>query len=318
MVHDVVTIDTRYDDRPELAAAYLLTGGSRVAFVETNTAFAVPRLREALDAAGKRPEDVQYVFLTHIHLDHAGGAGQLMAACPHAELLAHPKAVPHVVDPSRIVAGATEVYGEEAFQRLYGEILPVDAGRVRALEDGETVHLGDRPLTAWHTRGHANHHLVLHDPLADTVFTGDAFGLLYPSLQARGPFVIPSTTPTDFDASAAHETVDRVMALGSGRIHPTHFGPHPLVPELAEQLHRLLDDHAAIVEQADAAGLQGEALDRACLDGVWDALDAALARRGLAGDASARDALRFDAELNAQGLAFAVRKLRYKRSLAHG
>jgi len=318
MSHDVVTIDTHYDDRDDLAAAYLLTGGDEVAFVETNTAFAVPRLLGALQAAGRSPEDVRYIAITHIHLDHAGGAGQLMAACPHATLLAHPKAARHAIDPSRIVKGATEVYGEEPFARLYGEVIAVAEERVRILDDGETVHLGDRPLTAWHTRGHANHHLVLHDPAADTVFTGDAFGLLYPSLQRHGPFVVPSTTPTDFDPEAAHASVDRIADLGTTWLHPTHFGRHARVPALSDQLHRLLDGHAAIVDRADADGLEGAALDEACLDGVWALFDAHLEAAGLGGDAAARAQLHFDALLNAQGLAFAVRKRRYKRSLADG
>lgn len=318
MSHDVVTIDTRYNDASDLAAAYLLTGGDEVAFVETNTAFAVPRLLEALQAAGRSPEDVRYVFITHIHLDHAGGAGQLMAACPHATLLAHPKAAAHAIDPSRIIAGATQVYGAEDFARLYGEVWPVPEERVRVLQDGETVHLADRPLTAWHTRGHANHHLVLHDPAADTVYTGDSFGLLYPSLQRHGPFVVPSTTPTDFDPEAAHASVDRIAALGTAWLHPTHFGRHAMIPALTAQLHHLLDGHAALVDRADADGLVGEELDQACLDGVWALFDVHLDQAGLGGDAAARQRLHFDAVLNAQGLAFAVKKRRYKRSLAGG
>ncbi len=317
MPADVLTLDTHYAHRDDLAAAYLLTGGDEVAFVETNTALAVPRLLEALRRAGKRPEDVRYIAITHIHLDHAGGAGPLMQACPNATLLAHPLAATHAIDPSRIEAGARQVYGE-AFDALYGEIVPVPEGRVHALGDGETVMLGDRPLVAWHTAGHAKHHLVLHDPDADTVYTGDSFGLLYPSLQAHGPFVVPSTTPTDFDPEAAHASVDRIAGLGTRWLHPTHFGRHAMVPALADQLHRLIAAHAAVVDQADAAGLDGDALDGACVDAVTRLFDEALSRHGFAGDAEAASQLRFDAELNAQGLAFAVRKRRFKRAKASG
>lgn len=318
MTSGVHTVDTGYAGMTDLAAAYLVVDGDEAAFVETNTSASVPRLLEALAAAGRTPEQVRYVAITHIHLDHAGGAGVLMDACPNATLLAHPKAAPHAVDPSRIIAGATKVYGEQAFAELYGEVRPVPEERVRVLEDGETVSLGGRTLTAWHTRGHANHHFVLHDDVADTVFTGDAFGLLYPALQRNGPFVVPSTTPTDFDPEAAHAAVDRIVALGTATLHPTHFGAHPMRAELADQLHRLLDGHAAIVDAADAQDLPDDALDAFCDERVERLMAGALDRAGFGGDAQAAQQLTFDAKLNAQGLAFAVRKRRYKRAKARG
>jgi glyoxylase-like metal-dependent hydrolase (beta-lactamase superfamily II) len=316
----VTTIDTAYAGHDHVAAAYLLhdrDGAEEVfAFVETNTNAAVPRLLAALHAAGGRPEQVRYVIVTHIHLDHAGGVGALMAALPHATLLAHPRAAPHAIDPSRIEAGARNVYGD-AFDALYGTLLPVPEHRVTVLEDGEAVSLGARTLRAWHTRGHANHHLVLHDDGADTVFTGDAFGLLYPTLQGEGVLAVPSTTPTDFDPPAAKASVDRILALGAGAVHPTHFGEHrgrARLEDAGAQLHALLDAHAAIAHEADAAGLDGEALDAFCLRGVEAALRGALAQRGLPDSAWPR--LSWDAQLNAQGVAFLVRKWRYKRANA--
>ncbi|MEZ4384491.1 MAG: MBL fold metallo-hydrolase, partial [Nannocystaceae bacterium] len=124
---DVRTIDTLYLGNPRFAACFLLTEGERAAFVETNTNFAVPRLLEALRASGRRPEDVDYVIVTHVHLDHAGGASKLMAACPNATLLAHPRAAPHLIDPSKLVASARQVYGAERFAALYGEIEAIAA-----------------------------------------------------------------------------------------------------------------------------------------------------------------------------------------------
>ena len=313
---DIVTIDTHYTGRDGVAACYLIVDGDEAAFVETNTSAAVPALLDALAGAGLTPEAVKYVIITHIHLDHAGGAGVLMDACPNATLLAHPKAAPHAVDPSRIVAGATEVYGEENFAALYGEVRPVAEQRVRALEDGASVTLGGRTLTFLHTRGHANHHFVVHDSAANAVFSGDSFGILYPGVQSNGVFAFPSTTPTDFDPDAAHASVDRIVNTGAERVYFTHFGSSTELSTIAAQLHRLLDAQAAIVDDADDDALSEAEVDARCLEQTRALFEAELVAHQLADDAEARALVAFDVELNAQGLAFAVKKRRFKRSRA--
>jgi len=313
----VRTIDCEYTDRPGIAAAYLIQDAGQAAFIETNTALAVPTLLAALADEGLAPEQVRWIVITHVHLDHAGGAGQLMQACPNATLLAHPKAARHAIDPSRIEAGARQVYGEH-FDALYGELLPIDSERVRALDDGESFELGERTLTVHHTRGHANHHFVVHDPGADAVFTGDSFGILYPALQRYRTCAFPSTTPTDFDAPAAKDSIDRIVALGASRVFPTHFGEHTELSVIAEQLKPLLDAHAAIVDAADQADVSDDALDAYCHKHIEPVFEGILDAAGLADDSQARSIVRFDRDLNAQGLAFAVRKRRYKRKKARG
>jgi glyoxylase-like metal-dependent hydrolase (beta-lactamase superfamily II) len=313
---EVHTIDTFYTGRPELAAAYLIEGGEGAAFVETNTTGALPRLLAALDAHGLEPAQVRYVIITHIHLDHAGGAGALMAACENATLLAHPRAAPHAIDPTRIVAGAKKVYGDARFDELYGEIVPVPEARVRVVEDEEEIDLGARPLRFLHTRGHANHHFCIHDLRAEAVFTGDAFGLLYPSLQRNGVLALPSTTPTDFDAPAARASVERIRASGATRVFPTHFGVHTDIDGAAAALDRQLEAYGEIVDEGDHSGREGEELDEFCLARTRELMRAQLEQRGLASDADALAQIELDTELNAQGLAFAVRKRRYKRSQA--
>src|SRR5690606_13064670 len=206
-MRDVRTIDSGYMGQRGVAAAFLVHDAGEAAFVETSTALAAPRMLRALEEEGLRPEQVRYVVITHVHLDHAGGASALMRACPEATLLAHPRAARHAIDPSRLVASATAVYGEARFRELYGAIEPIPAQRVRAVDDGEVLPLGRRELSFLHTRGHANHHFVVHDRAAGGVFTGDAFGIGYPALQTDGRFVFPSTSPTDFDPVAARESL---------------------------------------------------------------------------------------------------------------
>jgi glyoxylase-like metal-dependent hydrolase (beta-lactamase superfamily II) len=299
----LLTIDCEYVS-PGLAAAFLRVQGDEAAFIETNTTHAVPRLLAALAEQRLDPAQVRYVIVTHVHLDHAGGASALMAACPNATLLAHPRAARHLIDPARLVASARTVYGDARFDALYGTIEPIDAARVRTLEDGEAVALGDSTLRFLHTRGHANHHFVVHDEARDTVFTGDAFGLSYPRLQRAGRFAFPSTSPTDYDGEAALATVDRILGLGTRTACLTHFGE--------------VDDLHVIAEQLRAWFARSNALMRECV-GRTDAeafvrgrLEAELLRAsadvGLALDAEDRALLMFDLALNAQGLVFAANR----------
>ncbi len=293
----LVTIDCDYVG-PEIACAYLRIEGDECAFIEANTSRATPRLLDALARAGKAPEDVRWIIVTHVHLDHAGGAASLMRACPNATLLAHPRAARHLIDPARIIAGATAVYGEARFRELYGEIQPIDAARVRSLDDGARVPFGAAELTFLHTRGHANHHFVVHDPAADTVFTGDAFGLVYPRLQRRGLLAFPSTSPTDFDADAALASIARIVGLGTSTVALTHFGVHREVRELADQVRAWLYLSARLVEAGGhAAELEAELVGE---------MERVAEERGMPLDADDLRLLSLDLGLNAQGLAHAA------------
>lgn len=308
MAHTITTIDTGYMG-PERAAAYLLRDGDLAAFVETNTTLAVPRLLDALAAQGLTPEQVRLVAVTHVHLDHAGGAAALLAACPNATLLAHPRAARHLIDPSRLVASAVAVYGRDAFEALYGSIEPVAAERVQVMEDGDRVQLGDATLTFLHTRGHANHHAVIVDDVAAAVFTGDAFGLAYPELAG---FTFPSTSPTDFDPDEAHKAIDRILATGAERVFLTHYGEHRALDAMARSLHQQLDLYAALLAEAASPETPDDAIDALCAARVTAIFDAELRQRGLDTPAT-RALLGVDTDLNAQGVAFAARRQRASR-----
>jgi len=313
----IVTIDTHYLDRNEFAAAYLLIEGDRAAFIDNNTNAAVPRLLAALDEHGLRPDQVAYVIITHVHLDHAGGTSALAAACPEATVIAHPRAAPHVIDPARLVESASAVYGAEEFRRIYGTIEPVPAERVRRMEDGEVLAFGTRALQFLHTRGHANHHFCVADSATDAIFTGDAFGLVYPALQQDGPFGMPSTSPTDFEPSLARDAVRRLVAAKPACLYPTHFGRVTAIETIAGQLLRHLDFAEGLLESAATGDPPEAAITERCRRRIRDYLHGALDARGNLGrDPETWALLEMDIELNAQGIAFAAAKRRRKANEA--
>ncbi len=243
----IITVDCNYVE-PGFAASYLLVRGERAMFVECNTNHALPELVKAVHAEGLSLEQVDGLIVTHIHLDHAGGAGLFLKTFPNARLFAHPKAARHAIDPSKLVASATAVYGEEFMQRLYGTILPCPEERVQVLKDGDSLFFQGVELEIRHTRGHANHHLVVFEPLTRTLFTGDSCGVSYPVLNAKhGVVALVSTSPTDFDGEAALATLDWIERLAPAWIAPTHFGmipksEHPrMLAMLRDQLRFSMD-----------------------------------------------------------------------------
>jgi glyoxylase-like metal-dependent hydrolase (beta-lactamase superfamily II) len=293
-------IDTGYV-RPRLAAAYLVRGREGAAVVETGTADSVPRILEAVAAAGLRPDDVSHVVVTHVHLDHAAGAGALLRALPRARLVVHPRGARHMIDPSKLIAGASEVYGAERVRALYGEVVPAPAERVIEAPDGFTLDLGDRPLRALDAPGHAKHHLVLHDPRSRGFFAGDAFGISYRETDsARGPFVFPTTTPVQLDPPALKATLARMLAEAPERVYLTHYGMlEGDVPRHAEALGRALDEHVRLARAAPA----GPGRHAALREALAGQLLAGLAAHGAPLDrAAALELFGVDLDLNAQGL----------------
>lgn len=306
-MNSIRTIDCDYL-HPQFAASFLMIEGEQALFVENNTAHSVPKLLEALRSAGRRPEDVRYVIITHVHLDHAGGSYALMKACPQAVLLAHPRAATHIIDPSKLVASARKVYGDQRFEELYGEIGPVPAERVRSMQDGEEIEFGTRRLKFIHTRGHANHHLVVYDSGSQSVFTGDSFGLAYPQL---GGLIFPSTSPTDFDPAEARLSLDKILGTGARLAYLTHFGVVEDLTGAATQLRGHLDFAEDLLRRATASGLEGAELQKFCLEPTRERFKRELSARGIDRPESWK-ILDLDIELNAQGVAFVAQKRRQK------
>jgi glyoxylase-like metal-dependent hydrolase (beta-lactamase superfamily II) len=247
-------------------------------------------------------EAVDYVILTHIHLDHAGGAGQLMAQCPNAVLTVHPRGARHMIDPGRLLGATMEIYGAEATRRIYGEVLPVPQNRIRETPEGAAFALAGREFACFDAPGHARHHVVLRDSRTGHIFAGDTFGLSYRELDRDGrQFSFPTTSPSQFDPPALHRSIERMLSLGPQAIYVTHFGQLRDIPRLAADLHRLIDAHAELALKYAHSGSQRHAN---LTLGVRDLVLAETARQGWAlPEDDALQVFKLDIELNAQGLA---------------
>jgi len=292
-------IDTGFH-RDRFDAAYLVVDSGRAAFVDTGTAFAVPRLLTALDALGFAREAVDFVIATHVHLDHAGGVGQLMQALPGARLVVHPRGARHMIDPAALWQGALGVYGAEQMARAYGELVPVDAARVHSTTDGETIHLATRPLAFAHTPGHALHHHCIWDARSAGWFTGDNFGMAYPEFVVDGrAFIFPTTTPVQFDPEAMRASIARLMAAAPRQMLLTHYSRITGVDDCAGRLLAMIDATvAAALDHRDAPDRLGgisAALMRLYVDGAR-AFGVTLP------DARIAELLHDDVALNAAGL----------------
>ncbi|MBN9126780.1 MAG: MBL fold metallo-hydrolase [Nitrosospira sp.] len=258
--HGISAIDADYL-RPGLAAIHLIVEGNRAALVDAGTSSSVPAVLQALEAGNLAPADVDYLFLTHIHLDHAGGAGEFMSRLPNAKLVVHPRGARHMADPARLIASAKAVYGETEFNRLYGTIRPVDAARIIEAPDGFTLDFHGRPLLFLDTPGHARHHYCIFDRENRLFFTGDTFGLSYREFDVNGmEFVFPTTTPVQFDPVAAHVSVERIMSYDPVYAFLTHYGRIGHLSAHAAELHGLIDAHVTIARKLRGASDRHAAL----------------------------------------------------------
>lgn len=288
--------------REQMVACYLVEAASEVAFIEVGTHSSTPRLIRILKARGWKPEDVRYVIVTHVHLDHAGGAGSLMQLLPNATLLAHPYAARHLVDPSRLEAGARAVYGDELFDRIYGKLIPVAAARVQVMEDGEAVRLGERQFRFIDTPGHARHHFCVHDSQTNGWFSGDTFGLSYREFDTQnGAFLFPTTTPVQFDPAALKASVGRLMAIQPEFMYLTHYGRVDDLQRLATVMLDGVDKLAALGERHQDDDQRTQKIEAA----IYAWLMTGLRDHGVnLPDETCIQLLKTDVVLNTQGIEF--------------
>ena len=298
--HGITVIDTGFV-RPRFDAAYLIVEKGRAAYVDTGTNDALPRLLGALTAQGLAPADVDYLIVTHVHLDHAGAAGALMRHLPHAKLVVHPRGARHMVDPSQLLDGARAVYGVEEVARTYGEVLPIAAGRVLETQDDMVLELGGRPLHFIDTPGHARHHHCVWDETSRGWFTGDTFGISYPELDTPGGrYMLPAATPVQFEPEALHASVRRMLQRQPLWMYVTHYGAiGGSETEVARLAGLMLEQVDAMVELARPLAAASDRHE--ALKGALRGLYAAELRRRSSPWADS-DLLEPDVELNAQGL----------------
>jgi glyoxylase-like metal-dependent hydrolase (beta-lactamase superfamily II) len=259
-------IDLHFLGEPGVIASYLLVGDDgEAALVETGPTTTLERLLGGVRAAGIEPDAITRVLVTHIHLDHAGGAGVLLDRLPGATLFVHPVGAPHLVEPGKLIASATRIYGQ-AMDRLWGEFRAVRPERLRVVEDGYRVRAGGRTLHAVDTPGHASHHLAFHEIDEGLVFTGDVGGVRL----AESTHIRPPTPPPDLDLAAWKLSIQRIRTLRPERLLLTHFGAFPdaewHLDELLSQLFqwcgwiegtlRLLPDPAAVARALGERGVR--------------------------------------------------------------
>ena len=226
----ITPVDTFMTGRPEITCAYLIHS-TELTLVETGPATSADRLASALTDLGVAPDDLAHVILTHVHLDHAGGAGHLARRFPKATFTIHESVAKHLVDPARLVASAARIYGDDRLRETFGIPEPVPAERVRGLVGGEELQLGDRSLRAMHTPGHAFGHLALQDPASDVVMTGDAVGVHLPGIDT----VRPAAPPPEFDLEAMLTSIRLIESRAKGSLLFAHFGPTSDVEEICSQ-----------------------------------------------------------------------------------
>ena len=296
-----ITIDCDFT-MPLFAASYLLVSDGEAAFIDNNTRHCVPKLLATLGEYGLTPANVKYVIITHVHLDHAGGTGELMRACPNATLLAHPRGARHMIDPSKLINAVRHVYGDAVYEATYDPLLPVAADRVQSMEDNSTVELGKRKLRFIHTRGHANHHMCIMDDTTGEIFTGDSFGIAYPDLQKGKLLIYPTTSPTDYDGELAREALDKILATKAKVAYLTHYGAVHQMREAAEILKGDLHKCDQIVAGAKKCASEAEALEF-CKAQWRELLGAKLKAAGLDWNAATEKILAMDIDLNGAGLA---------------
>ncbi len=297
--HGITAVDTEYD-RPLQDASHLIVEAGRAAFIDTGVNRSVPLLLDALGQQNLDPGDVDFVFVTHVHLDHAGGAGSLMQQLPNAQCVLHPRGAPHMIEPAKLVAGTEAVYGKEETRKLYGIIEPVDERRVIVAGDEQWFDLNGRALQSLHTEGHARHHYVLSDPQSRGVFTGDSFGVSYREHDtARGETVFPTTTPVHFDPDEAHKAVDRIMGLEPERLYLTHYSRVESLERLASEMHAGIDAYVAIALEHEDGPDRNTTLQASLLEYYIQRLG----EHGYTGDREAiMSTMSIDVPLNAQGL----------------
>lgn len=307
----IFLVDTHYLGQPEFAGCYIMESRGEVAVIESNTNHGISYILKTLQALDYKTSQVKYVILSHIHLDHAGGAGLLMQKFPEATLLLHSRGVRHMVDPQKLITSVMQVYGEEQYRVMYGDIQPVPETRIQPAGEGDEILLGRRALKIFDAPGHAKHHIFIYDALSGSVFSGDSFGIGYPKFSfGDSRLLFPSTSPTQFDPKAAMETYQKIMLLNPRQILLTHFGTFDQIDNGFKQLSSWIDYSVNIAGAHYEDGFRGEELTGRLVSDLWVKMnDDVVSLRESELTPEEREFLKIDVEINAQGLAHYIETL---------
>ena len=300
VVDGISVIDSEYYSK-DFAAIYLLKQKNKVIIIETGNNYSVPHVKEALSQVGLSFSDVSYVIPTHVHLDHAGGAGLLMMQCQNAALVVHPRGARHLIDPSKLVAGAKAVYGENKFKEYYGEIFPIDANRVIQADDNFILDFDGRELRFIDTPGHARHHFCIWDKATKSMFTGDTFGISYRDLDHQDElYILPSTSPVQFDPEALIQSINRIMEFKPERVCLTHFSAikptKKATNKLIESIHFVSNLAIKYADKNDSESIIYKKMMDYFLEGLNEI--------GFQNNDYAKDRLSLDVLINTQGLIY--------------
>lgn len=300
IANGIKVIDSGYYSK-DFASIYILRQDDKVAIIETGNNFSVSNIQKALEKDGLSFSDVAYVIPTHVHLDHAGGAGQLMKQCKDAKLIVHPRGARHMIDPQKLIAGATAVYGEKKFKELYGDIIPIEANRVIEAEDNFLLDFEGRELKFIDTPGHAKHHFCIWDKQTGTMFTGDTFGISYRDLDKDGEvYIFPSTSPVQFDPKALVESINKIMEYNPHRVCLTHFSAIKPSKQVVEQL---IDGIKFVSNLAKKYATHNDA-ELIIREKMMEYFLKGLSKIGVADLNFCRKRLELDVKINTQGLIY--------------
>jgi glyoxylase-like metal-dependent hydrolase (beta-lactamase superfamily II) len=305
---NVFLIDDFDLNMPERTGTYVLTE-DKVTLIETSASPSIPYILEGLQTLGVSPADIAYIIVTHIHLDHAGGAGLMLEHCPNAKVIVHPKGARHLADPSRLIMGAKAVYGDK-FSQLFDPIVEIPEERLIIKRDGDTLKISEKlTLEFLDTPGHANHHFSIYHPLTNGIFSGDTAGIFYPQLYREGiEFYLPTTSPNQFDPEKMLESINRFKDLEIERIYFGHYGMSENPSEAFKQVESWLE---VFIEEAQQVVLEEkipEKQSEQITQKLYDKIKSHLTQLGLSDKHPIYELLYLDVNVSAMGLAHYLNK----------
>jgi glyoxylase-like metal-dependent hydrolase (beta-lactamase superfamily II) len=304
-IHLIDDYDLRMTER---TGTYVLME-EQITLIETSASPSIPYILAGLKELEVNPEDVTYIIVTHIHLDHAGGAGLLLTHCPNAKVIVHPKGARHLADPSRLILGAKAVYGDK-FDELFDPILKVPEERLIVKNNGDSLLLSEKlTLRFYDTPGHANHHFSIYHPEANGIFSGDTAGIYYPQIAREGiEFYLPSTSPNQFDPDKMLKSIELYKGLGIEKIFFGHYSMSENPAEAFKQVKFWLNVFLEEAKQAAATGSEAEEQTQLLTDRLYNRVRSFLTEQGLNEDHPINELLQLDVSVSSMGLVDYLRK----------